>query len=86
MQTGRPGWGWYAWRWKQFAPSDLPPVNRPQSTDDFIKEWGPSISPVVFLGELAEWPVGFYPQARVRLHRLREKCRVGCLSDANAIQ
>lgn len=51
----------------------------------FIAEWSICLSPEAFLEEFYSWPSGFYPEARNTLHSLRQKYRVGCLSNSNVL-
>lgn len=51
----------------------------------FIAEWKLSLSPEAFLEEFYSWPSAFYPEARNTLCKLRQKYRVGCLSNSNAL-
>lgn len=51
----------------------------------FIDEWGITLSLAAFLAEFTAWPVGFYPGARALLRSLRERYRVGCLSNSNVL-
>ena len=51
----------------------------------FIAEWSICLSPEAFLEEFYSWPSDFYPEARNTLHSLRQKYRVGCLSNSNVL-
>ena len=51
----------------------------------FIAEWSLCLSPEAFLEEFYSWPSDFYPEARNTLHSLRQKYRVGCLSNSNVL-
>ena len=51
----------------------------------FIAEWNISLSPEAFLEEFYSWPSDFYPEARNTIHSLRQKYRVGCLSNSNVL-
>ena len=51
----------------------------------FIAEWSICLSPEAFLEEFYPWPSDFYPEARNTLHFLRQKYRVGCLSNSNVL-
>lgn len=57
----------------------------PEFAVEFIGEWEISFSPEHFLAEFASWPKGFYPHARNLLLTLRQKYRVGCLSNSNSL-
>ena len=54
-------------------------------TAEFIAEWGIDAQPDTFLAAFFSWPKGFFPQARELLEALRQRYRVGCLSNANAL-
>ncbi len=51
----------------------------------FIEEWGLSLAPEEFILEFSSWPTGYYPGALELLERLRERYRIGCLSNSNAV-
>ncbi|GGY17493.1 HAD family hydrolase [Paludibacterium paludis] len=51
----------------------------------FIAEWKLSLAPDAFLEEFAAWPKGFFPGAERLLATLRQRYRVACLSNSNAV-
>ncbi len=53
--------------------------------DAFLAEWDVGLSPAAFLAEFWSWPSAFYPQARPMLRALRQRYRVGCLSNSNVL-
>ncbi len=53
--------------------------------EQFLEEWGITISPESFLDEFTSWPKGFYPGAEALLRRLRAEYHVSCLSNSNEL-
>jgi HAD superfamily hydrolase (TIGR01509 family) len=51
----------------------------------FIAEWEIGLVADVFLKEFHAWPSGFYPGARDLLGLLRQRYRIGCLSNCNVL-
>ena len=64
---------------------ELGEISAREFADGFIAEWELSIGPSEFLTEFISWPKGFYPGARELISDLRRTCRVGCLSNSNAL-
>ena len=52
---------------------------------EFIAEWQLRLSPEAFLDEFTSWPRGINPGARDALRTLRQRYRVGCLSNTNVL-
>lgn len=50
-----------------------------------VAEWELACSPEAFLDEFAAWPKGFYAGATDLLQSLRERHRIGCLTNSNAL-
>ncbi|WEN14886.1 HAD-IA family hydrolase [Rhodanobacter sp. AS-Z3] len=51
----------------------------------FLAEWHIEHSAEAFLVEFTRWPKGAYPGATALLTQLRQTCRIGCLSNSNAL-
>ncbi|MFC1529488.1 HAD-IA family hydrolase [Gemmatimonadota bacterium] len=51
----------------------------------FIREWALTISPDAFIELFTSWPDGPYPGARELVTLVRQKHRVGCLSNCNIL-
>ena len=64
---------------------ELGEISAPEFADRFIAEWEISAPANEFLTEFVSWPKGFYPGARELVRNLRQVCRVGCLSNSNAL-
>ena len=67
---------------RQFELGDLSPED---FAELFLSEWGLPLTPDAFLREFLSWPSGFYPGAREMLRDLRNRYRVGCLSNSNVL-
>jgi putative hydrolase of the HAD superfamily len=52
---------------------------------EVVAEFGARVTPERFLVEFTGWPKGFYPEARTLLGALKEKYRLACLSNSNAV-
>lgn len=67
---------------RRFELGTIPPDEFAAS---FIAEWELSLTPQTFLHEFTSWPRGFYPGARETLRFLRQRYRIGCLSNCNVL-
>ncbi len=50
-----------------------------------VDDWSLSCPAAALLDEFAGWPKGFYPGALAWLTTLRATCRIGCLTNSNAV-
>ena len=50
-----------------------------------VESWAMPVTPDVFLEAFASWPRGLMPGARDLVRTLATTCRVGCLSNTNAL-
>jgi HAD superfamily hydrolase (TIGR01509 family) len=50
-----------------------------------IHEWRLPLGPSAFLEAFARWPRGFFPGAKALVRALRDRHRVACLSNTNAV-
>ena len=53
--------------------------------EQFIAEWNIAMTPQAFLEAFIDWPKGFYAGASECVGILRQRYRVGCLSNSNAL-
>lgn len=53
--------------------------------NSFVSEWNLKMSPDEFLQEFTHWPRSFFPGAKQLLQTLRQRYRVGCLSNSNPL-
>lgn len=51
----------------------------------FVTEWSLDQSATSFLAEFKAWARGFYPGVLPLLDRLRQRCRLACLSNSNEL-
>lgn len=50
-----------------------------------VTEFDLTVSPTEFIQRFSGWPKGFYPGMTDMLASLRPTCRIGCLSNSNAV-
>lgn len=50
-----------------------------------VETWSMSVGPEAFLEAFTAWPRGLLPGARELVHATRDRARVGCLSNTNAL-
>jgi putative hydrolase of the HAD superfamily len=67
---------------RRFELGEISPI---EFSVSFIAEWDISLAPDDFLEKFTSWPIGFYPDAREALYFLRQRYRVGCLSNSNVL-
>jgi len=64
---------------------ELGQIPAQEFAERFIAEWDIPLTPEAFLTAFISWPRGFYAGARELIASLRQRYRVGCLSNSNAL-